>query len=48
MQTCTQAFLTPVWRVAVGAIGVLLLLLMQKAQVKLKNEQEDRSLAKAV
>lgn len=41
----TQPIFTPVWQGGVAGIGVLVLLLLTKAQVKLK---DDRSEAKAV
>ncbi len=39
--------LTPLWQGGVALIGLLLLLLFSKAQVKLKNDH-DRTLSKAV
>jgi hypothetical protein len=43
-----QAVLTPLWRGGVACMALVMLLLLQKAQLKLKNERDERSIAKAV
>lgn len=42
-----RGILTPIWQASVAAMGLLMLLLLQKAQLKFKDER-DGSLAKAV